>query len=395
MTTALLHKVREMQAELTTIRHDIHAHPEMAMEEVRTSALIIAKLKEWGITVTDGVGKTGVIGTLTSVKPGDRTIGLRADMDALQLTEQTNVSYCSLKPGTMHACGHDGHTVMLLGAAKHLAEHRDSFCGTVHFIFQPAEEGQKGAIAMINDKLFERFPMDAIYGLHNSGEALGQFAIRSGPFMAAADRWFVTFYGTGGHGGAGAHHATDVAVLQAQFLLALQTIVSRNVNALDTAVISVGAIESGSFDSVNVMPSKIRIGGTARSLKQSVRDTVERRMKELADGLAASYGCRAEVEYVRLGIALVNHEEQTKRAIKAAEAVVGEANVHKNREPSMAGEDFAFFLAERPGSFIFLGINNKGESRNLHSPTYNFNDDAIPYGVAYWIKLVQQELCNQ
>ncbi|UJR08765.1 hypothetical protein I4U23_013021 [Adineta vaga] len=392
MNNMLLMKAHEIQAELKSIRQDIHAHPEMAMEEIRTSKLIISKLKEWGVTVTEGVGKTGVVGTLKSTKSGDRSIGLRADMDALQLTEKTGVSYCSTKTGTMHACGHDGHTTMLLGAAKYLAEHRDSFCGTVHFVFQPAEEGQTGAIAMINDKLFERFPMDTIYGLHNYSEQLGTFAICTGPMMAAADPWFVTFHGTGGHGGAAPHRATDVTVLQAQFILALQTIVSRNINALDTAVISVGAIESGSFGSVNVMPSKIRIGGTARSLKQSVRDIIERRIRELADGLAASYGCTAEVEYVRLGIPLVNHEEETKRAIKAAKAVVNEANVNPNGQPSMGGEDFAFLLVERPGAFIFLGINNEAETRNLHSPTYDFNDDAIPYGVAYWISLVQQEL---
>jgi hippurate hydrolase len=394
MNDVLLEKVREMQSELISIRQDIHAHPEMAMEEVRTSALVATKLKEWGITVTEGVGRFGVIGTLKSLRPGDHAIGLRADMDALQLTEQTNVPYISTKPGTMHACGHDGHTAMLLGAAKYLAEHRDSFCGTIHFIFQPAEEGQKGAIAMINDHLFDRFPIDAVYGLHNHSEPLGKFIIRSGPMMAAADRWFVTFRGTGGHGGAAPHLATDVTVLQAQFILSLQTIVSRNVSPLDSAVISVGAIESGSFQSVNVMPDRLRIGGTARSFTESVRNTIEKRMKELANGLASSFGCTAEVEYIRVGIALVNHEQQTKRAIKAAEAVVGESCVDQNGVPTMGGEDFAFMLLERPGAFIFLGINDETKSRDLHSPTYNFNDEAIPFGVAYWISLVQQELTN-
>ncbi|CAF3898147.1 unnamed protein product [Rotaria sordida] len=349
-----------MQPELISIRQDIHAHPEMAMEEVRTSTLVATKLKQWGITVTEGIGRMGVIGTLKSLQPGDRTIGLRADMDALQLTEQTDVPYISTKPGTMHACGHDGHTTMLLGAAKYLAEHRDSFCGTVHFIFQPAEEGQKGAIAMINDKMFDRFPMDAIYGIHNYPDPLGKFTIRFGPMFAASDRWYVTFHGSGGHGGATPHLATDVTVLLAQFILALQTIVSRNVSAIDSAVISVGAIE--------------------------------RRIKELVHGLATSFGCTAEVEYVRLGTPLVNHEEQTKRAIKAAKAVVGAENVDKNRVPSMGGEDFAFMVLERPGAFIFLGINDEAHTAQLHSPTYNFNDKAIPFGVAYWITLVQQEL---
>jgi hippurate hydrolase len=392
MNDTLLNEVREMQAELTSIRQDIHAHPEMAMEEVRTSALVATKLKEWGITVTEGIGKFGVVGTLKSLRSGDNAIGLRADMDALQLIEQTDVPYISTKNGTMHACGHDGHTTMLLGAAKYLAEHRDSFCGTVHFIFQPAEEGQKGAIAMIKDNLFNRFPMNAIYGLHNDHERLGKFSIRPGPMMAASDHWYVTFRGTGGHGGATPHLATDVTVLQAQFILSLQTIVSRNISSVDAAVISAGAIESGSFSSVNVMPNKIRIGGTARSLTESVRNIIERRIKELAEGLATSFGCAAEVEYIRLGTALVNHEEQTKRAIKAAEAVVGEANVDRNRVPSMGGEDFAFMLLERPGAFIFLGISDETKPRYLHSPTYNFNDEVIPLGVAYWINLVQQEL---
>ena len=392
MNDTLLDEVRCMHPELSSIRQDIHAHPEMAMEEVRTSSLIAKKLKEWGITVTEGVGQLGVVGTLTSTKAGDKTIGLRADMDALQLVEQTNVSYSSTKVGTMHACGHDGHTTMLLGAAKYLASHPDSFCGTVYFIFQPAEENLKGALAMINDQLFDRFPMTTIYGLHNLPDQLGKFKIRAGPMLAASDRWCVTFHGTGGHGGAGAHLATDVTVLQAQFILALQTIVSRNVSALDTAVISVGAIESGSFGSVNVMPDKVRIGGTARSLTASVRDTIERRIKELASGLASTFACTAEVEYIRTGTALVNHEEQTKYAIQAAQAVVGEANVEQNCQPSMGGEDFAFLLLERPGAFIFLGTKNQTKTGYLHSPTYDFNDEAIPFGVAYWITLVQQQL---
>ena len=394
MNSALFTKVRDMQTELTSIRRDIHAHPEIAMEEERTSTLVATQLKEWGLTVTEGVGKFGVVGTLTSLRPGSRSIGLRADMDALQLTEKCQVPYVSTKPGTMHACGHDGHTAVLLGAAKYLAKHRDSFCGTVQFIFQPAEERLRGALAMIDDHLFERFPIDAIYGLHNVPKQLGTFSIRSGAFFAASDRWFVTFRGTGGHGGAGPHLATDVTVLQAQFIMALQTIVSRNVNPIDSAVISAGAIEGGSFQSVNVMPSELHIGGTARSFTESVRNLIERRINELANDLANTFRCTAHVEYKRLGTPLVNHEEQTKRAIKAAEAVVGTEKVNKNQDLFMGGEDFAFMLLKRPGAFILMGINDQTVPAMLHSPDYNFNDEAIPFGVAYWISLVQQELSD-
>ncbi|CAF1174403.1 unnamed protein product [Adineta ricciae] len=394
MNTVLFEQVREMHLELTQIRRDIHAHPEMAMEEVRTSALVANKLKGWGIMAIEGVGQFGVVGILKSLRPGNGTIGLRADMDALRLNEQNDVPYRSKISGTMHACGHDGHTAMLLGAAKYLAHHRDTFCGTIYFIFQPAEEGLTGALAMIKDGLFDRFPMDAIYGLHNYPERFGKFAIRAGPMMAAGDSWVVTFRGAGGHGGALVHLASDLTVLQAQFVLAVQTIISRNIRAVDSAVITVGAIECGSFQSLNVMPSTLRIGGTTRSLTESVRSTIERRMKDIANNLAADFGCEAEVEYVRVVSPLVNHAEQTKRAIAAAEAVVGKQNVDRNTEPTMAGEDFAFMLVEQPGAFIFLGVNDETRFRNLHSPTYDFNDEVIPYGVAYWISLVQQELKN-
>lgn len=392
MNESLLEQVRTIQEELTIIRHDIHAHPEMAMQEKRTSALVASKLQQWGLTVTQGIGQYGVVGTLTSLEPGTRSIGLRADMDALELIEKTNVPYASTYPGVMHACGHDGHTTMLLGAAKYLSEHRDSFRGTVQFVFQPAEEGLRGAPAMIDDNIFERFPMDAIYGLHDIPEPLGTFSTRSGALMAASDRWYVTFRGTGGHGGATPHLATDVTVLQAQFIMALQTIVSRNISPIDSGVVSVGAIQGGSFLSANVMPSEIRIAGTARSLTPSVHGTIERRINELANNLATTFGCTAQVEYSRGGISLVNHKEETQKAIKAAESVVGTSNVTKDREPLMGGEDFAFFLLKRPGAFIFMGINDENHFGTLHSPGFNFNDEAIPYGVAYWISLVQQEL---
>ncbi|MCQ4161916.1 M20 family metallopeptidase [Roseomonas sp. GC11] len=393
MNESLLARLRALQPELAAIRQDIHAHPEIGMEEKRTAALVAEKLRAWGISVTEGVGRYGVVGTLKGRLPGQRAIGLRADMDALMIPEATGLPYASRHEGLMHACGHDGHTTMLLGAAKYLAENPD-FGGTVQFIFQPAEEGRGGAKAMLADGLFERFPVDAVYGLHNMPDMpLGSFGIRPGPFMAAPDRWFVTFRGTGGHGGAAAHLSTDVTVLQAQYILALQTIVSRNVAAIDAAVISVGAIAGGAFGSTNVMPAEIRLGGTARSFTPAVRDLMERRMKELADGLAATFGCTAEVEYRRNGTPLVNHAEQTAIAARAARALAGAAQVSDNAPPVTGGEDFAYMLDARPGAFIFMGQGAGGaSSEGLHTPTYDFNDDAIPHGVGYWVSLVQEEL---
>ncbi len=391
-TKARLHA---LQPALVAIRRDIHAHPELGMEEVRTSALVAEKLKGWGLQVTEGIGKHGVVATLKGRRPGQRAIGLRADMDALAITEATGLPHASRNAGLMHACGHDGHTTMLLGAAKMLADDPD-FGGTVQFIFQPAEEGRGGAKAMLADGLFERFPVDAVYGLHNQpGRPLGSFSIRPGPAMAAGDRWVVTFRGTGGHGGASPHLATDVTVLQAQFVLALQTVVARNVAAVDAAVISVGAIHGGSLLSTNVMPSEMVIGGTARSFTEAVRDTMERRMRELATGLAASFGCTAEVEYLRRGTALANHAEQTEVAVQAATAVAGPDRVDGHAGLITGGEDFSLMLKARPGAFMFMGIGAGGPSSEaLHTPTYDFNDDAIPLGIAYWLSLVEQELAS-
>lgn len=391
MDEQLFSELRVFQAELVEILQDIHSHPELSMQETRTSKLIADRLRDYDVTVTENVGRTGVIGTLKSINPGDESIGLRADMDALALTEQTDLSYSSTNSGTMHACGHDGHVVMLLGAAKYLSQHRDSFRGTVYFIFQPGEEKLEGALAMINDKLFERFPVKAVYGLHNNAQGdTGKFYIRSGPMMAASDRWFVTFRGAGGHGGASPHLATDLTLVQAQFIVALHTIVSRNIASTDSAVISVGAIEGGSFNALNIMPAEVRIGGTARSFIKSVRDTIEQRVRELANGLATSFGCTAQVEYYRFGIPLVNHETQTNQAITAAESLVGKANVNGNATPLTAAEDFAYMLEEKQGAYVMLGNGSKNGS--VHSPTYVFNQECIPFGVGYWIKLVQLEL---
>lgn len=387
-------EIAASHAELTEIRRDIHAHPEMGLEEVRTAALVATKLREWGVEVTEKVGITGVVGVIRGKLPGQRSIGLRADMDALAIHEQTGLGYASANEGVMHACGHDGHTTMLLGAAKYLAAHRN-FAGTVNLIFQPAEEGRGGAKAMLNDKLFTRFPCDAIYGMHNMpGIEVGQFAIRPGAFMAAGGRWVVTFKGTGGHGGATPHLASDVAVAQAQYIMAIQTILSRSVPPYETAVISVGSIHGGSNQSSNVMPSEIELTGTMRCFNKQTQDLISERMTAHAKSIASVTGCEVDVSLSWGFHTLVNHPEQTEVAIAAASELVGAENVDGNRVPTTGGEDFAFMLEERPGSFIFVGngVNPNGTTHAVHTPLYNFNDDIIPLGVEYWVSIVQQEL---
>ncbi len=392
--TALREAIAAAHPELTAIRRDIHAHPELGMEEFRTSALVAAKLREWGVEVTEGVGKLGVVGTIRGKRPGQRSIGLRADMDALTIAEQTGLSYGSANAGLMHACGHDGHTAMLLGAAKVLAQHRD-FAGTVNLIFQPAEEGRGGAAAMIADGLFKRFPCDAVYGMHNMpGIPEGKFALCKGPMMASAGRWAVTFRGTGGHGGATPHLATDVTIAQAQFVLGLQTIVSRSVPPAETAVISVGSVHGGSSEAPNVMPAEIEIAGTMRCFSKKVQDLIATRIEVLAQSAAAAVGCAAEVALDWRMTVLVNHDAQTDVAIAAASDLVGAGNVKSNIRPITGGEDFAFMLEQCPGAFILIGngVRPDGGSHAIHTPLYDFNDAIIPLGVEYWVSLVRQEL---
>ena len=394
MPDTLLDAIAPHHAELTAIRHDIHAHPEMGLEEVRTAALVAAKLREWGVEVTEGVGGTGVVGTIRGTRPGQRAIGLRADMDALAIPEATGLGYASTNPGTMHACGHDGHTTMLLGAAKHLAANRE-FGGTVQLIFQPAEEGRGGAMKMLEDGLFDRFPVDSVYGMHNKpGIPTGHFGIRTGPFLAGTAGWHVVFEGNGGHGGSTPHLAADLSVVAAHFILGLQTIVGRNVPPSDTAVLSVGHIAGGSDLSVNVMPAALTVSGTARCFTPQVQAIIDRRLKELATGLAALHGATAKVS-IRWGtVPLVNHAEQAGVAARAAASLVGDAQVETDAAPITGGEDFAFMLQQRPGSFIFIGngANADGSFAGLHTPKYDFNDEIIPLGVAYWVRLVESEL---
>ena len=381
-------------AELTAIRRDIHAHPELGMEEVRTSALVASKLREWGIAHTEAVGKTGVVGTITGRRPGQHAIGIRADMDALAIHEETGLPYASTEPGKMHACGHDGHTTMLLGAARYLAENPD-FGGTVHLIFQPAEEGRGGALAMLADGLFDRFPCDAIYGLHNTaGMPVGDFASCTGPMLAAADSWSVTFRGVGGHGGLAPQLSTDITYAQAHFVLGLQGIVGRNVAPLDTAVLSVGYIAGGSPQARNVVPSELVIAGTARSYSPEVRTMLERRLAELAHHTAASWGCQAEASYDRGPSALVNQPEQTRAALAAATTVVGGSHVNGTLRPTTGGEDFAEMMQQRPGAFMRIGngVAADGSFNAPHTPGYAFTHPITPAGDASWASPVPQEL---
>lgn len=382
------------QDELITLRRDLHQHPETGFEEFRTASIIAEKLETWGLEVHRGIGVTGVVATLKGRREGNGTIGLRADMDALNMTETGNVEYRSIHHGKMHGCGHDGHSAMLLGAAWYLAKNPD-FAGTVNFIFQPAEEGLGGAAAMIEDGLFDRFPCDAVYGMHNrSGIPIGHFGTLPGPAMCASDTWEVIFAGTGGHGGSMAHLATDLTITLAHFIQGIQTIVSRNVPAIEPAVISIGHVSGGNDKAPAVMPSRMIVTGTARSFTPAVRDTIERRLEDLAQTCAALTGCKAVASYERGHPPLYNHPAQTAVAIAAARAVAGEANVNPSLKPSTGSEDFAVMLEHRPGAYIWMGngFAPDGTVRPVHTPDYDFNDEALLYGSEYWVRLVHEAL---
>jgi amidohydrolase len=385
--------LRRHEAELIAIRHDLHRHPELGFEESRTAAVVARTLRGWGIEVAEGIARTGVVGTIRGARGGGGAIALRADMDALPIHEATGLDYASATPGVMHACGHDGHTTMLLGAARHLAEHRD-FAGTVHCIFQPAEEGLGGGRLMVEEGLFDRFPADAVFGMHNEpGLALGKFGIRVGPMLANVDGWSVRFRGTGGHG-AMPHRATDPTQPMAQFVATLQSVIGRNIPAGQTAVLSVGHIAAGDARAPNVIPSEVFVSGTGRSFLPEARAVMERRLRELAAGAAAAHGCAAEVDYIHSYPALVNTADEVALAARAARAVFGADAVNDDYPPITAGEDFAYMLQQRPGAFILAGNGTApdGTFHHVHTPRFDFNDGLITLGAAYWVSLVRHAL---
>jgi len=383
----IVNRMSDLQAEIAAWRQDLHAHPELLYDVHRTAALVADKLRAFGCDeVVTGLGETGVVGVIHGRKPASgevRTIGLRADMDALPIEEETGLSYQSTTSGKMHACGHDGHTAMLLGTARYLADTRN-FAGTAVVIFQPAEEGGNGAERMMRDGLLDRFAVDQIYGMHNRpGLPLGQFSIRSGPSMASTDRIDITIEGKGGHA-ARPHVAIDSLLIGTQLVGQLQSIVSRTIDPLDSAVVSICEFHAGNAH--NVIPQRVSLSGTVRTLKAETRDLIEQRMHEITEGVARMTGARITLRYQRQTPVLVNHEAQVATAAAIAAEVVGDHNVQVGVPPVMGGEDFAFMLQARPGAFINVG---NGDSAPLHHPAYDFNDEAIVFGTSYWIRLVE------
>ncbi|MGI1661140.1 M20 aminoacylase family protein [Palleronia sp. KMU-117] len=378
-------RLAEMQPEIAGWRRHLHEHPELLFDTVRTGAFVAARLTDFGCDeVVTGLARTGVVGVIRGRHPGGRTVGLRADMDALPIAEATGVVHASKTPGVMHACGHDGHTAMLLGAAKYLAETRN-FAGTVVVIFQPAEEGGGGGKVMVDEGMMERFGIDEIYGMHNwPGLPTGQFAIRPGAFFAAADQFRIEVRGKGGHA-AKPHETIDTTVVACHIVLALQTIASRNVDPTEQIVVSVTTFETDSR-AHNVIPNLAKLGGTVRTLDPEVRDLAERRMREIAEATAQAFGATAELTYSRGYPVMVNSEVETGHAIAAAEKVSGGC------APAplvMGGEDFAFMLNERPGAYILVG---NGDTAMVHHPKYDFNDDAIPAGCSWWVEIAESRL---
>jgi amidohydrolase len=389
----IINRIADFHEEMTAWRRDLHAHPELSLQEVRTSGVVQQRLREFGVDeVITGLARTGVVGVIRG-RGGDstRAIGLRADMDALPIEEATGLDYASRNPGVMHACGHDGHTTMLLGAAKYLAETRN-FDGTVYVIFQPAEENLGGGEIMVREGLFERCPVQQVYGMHNwPAIPAGTFLWREGPIMAAVANIEITVTGKGSHG-AHPDQGIDPIVVAAQIVTALQTIVARTIEPAEAGVVTIGHINGG--HTFNVIPETVRMKGTARWFKPAVGDTLEAGVRRLATGVAESFGARAEVEFTRAYPATVNDPEATRLTLNAARAVAGEQRVEPMRNPTMGGEDFAFMLQAKQGSYIMLGGGRGKDDPMLHHPRYDFNDAILPIGASYWATLAEQLLAK-
>jgi len=378
-------RIADYHDEITEWRHEIHRHPGLQYDVEETAALVVEKLKEFGVDeVVEGIGRTGVVGVIKGRKSDSgKVVGMRADMDALPIQEKRDLPYKSKTPGKMHACGHDGHTAMLLGAAKYLAETRN-FDGTAIVIFQPAEEGGAGGKAMCDDDMMKRFGIQEVYGLHNMpGLPVGEFAIRSGAIMAGTDEFTITVEGLGAHA-AQPHNGIDPIVVSSQMVAALQTIVSRNVDPISSAVLTVTAIESGK--AYNIIPQSAKFWGTIRTLDAEVRKLVLERLHKIINNIAAAYDCKVDIRIKEGYPVTVNHEKETGFAAMVARDVVGDTRVNVEQLPVMGGEDFSYMLEERPGAFIFMG---NGDTAGLHHEEYDFNDEAIPVGSSYWAKLAE------
>jgi len=370
--------------EMVAWRHDIHAHPELAYEEERTAGLVAERLEEWGLAVHRGLATTGVVGTLSA--GNGPTVGLRADMDALPIQETNSFGHRSRHDGKMHACGHDGHTTMLLGAARYLAESRE-FSGTIRFIFQPAEEAAGGAKVMMDDGLFELFPVDAVFGMHNwPGLSVGRFAMRPGPMMASLDCFDIVVEGLGAHG-ALPHQGVDPVHAAAQVITALQSVVSRNVDPLQAAVVSVTKIHGG--DAHNIIPGQVLLGGGIRCFDSEIRELLKSRVVEIVEGICSSLGARGTVTFVSGYPAVINGVDAVGLAAGVAAEIVGTENVDAEAEPVLGSEDFAFMLEEKPGCYIFIGNGAGDGTCMIHNPGYDFNDDVATLGATYWVRLAQ------
>ena len=393
----LLPEILESAEVIQAIRRDIHAHPELCFEEKRTSDVVAQTLESWGIKIHRGLGKTGVVGIIEGSLGKGRSIGLRADMDALPLQEHNHFEHTSQYPGKMHACGHDGHVAMLLGAAQYLAQHR-AFKGTVYLIFQPAEEGGGGAREMIRDGLFDLFPCDAVFGMHNwPGIPVGDFAVTPGPMMASSNEFQITVKGKGGHA-ALPHNSADPVFAASQMIGSLQAIITRNKRPVDAAVLSITQFHAG--DASNIIPDSAWIGGTVRTFTHEVLDLIESRLHQIASATAQAFDCSAEVTFSRNYPPTINHEKETAFAIDVMKDLVGEHHVNPRVDPTMGAEDFAFMLQEKPGCYVFIG-NGDGDHRSqghglgpcqLHNPCYDFNDQLLPLGSTYWARLVERYL---